>query len=107
MTIVQIPNLEVTNEEIRISRLSGYISMLEVDITLNPKPKSKESIKLVKTKRGFTVFLNCSLIDTNTDCVFEPEVIPDVKCAGILVRVPSDEDIEIACKMICQKPGEG
>lgn len=55
MTIVQITNLKVTNGEIRISRVNGYISMIEVEIESKPDKKDREPIKEIQSTYGFTV----------------------------------------------------
>lgn len=53
-TVVQISDLKVTANEIRITRISGYISMIEVNIEAKPEPKPREPIKEFKTKSGHT-----------------------------------------------------
>lgn len=81
-TVVQVSKLKVTSGEIRITRISGYVSMVEIDIEAMPEPKQKEPVKEIKTKSGHTAFLNCSYTEINTDCVFEPDAITEVKCSG-------------------------
>ena len=71
-TIIDVRFLKVTKDEIRISRIAGYISMLEVIIeTLKPE-EDKLPKAPTKSNRMLETFVNCNPSDDNLNCVFEP-----------------------------------
>jgi len=109
-TIVDIRFLKVTSDEIRISRISGYISM--IDILIEPLPAEEDKLpksEFSKSKLMLETFINCPTKDDNLNCIFEPNQLPDVICEGdgIIAKVPYDEDEKIACKFKCQKKCTG
>jgi len=107
ITIVEVLLPKITTGEIRIERLDGYISMIEVIVEALKEDVDKAPKSKVSSNLGLNTFVNCSKKDDNQDCIFEATDLPDLICDGMIIRVPHYEDMQIACKYKCQKNCEG
>jgi len=98
---VDIPDLQVKTEEIRIKRVKGRISLISINIIPLPDDNgaaTKEEVTAAKTK----TFIGCPFKDDVTNCAYNEKDVPLVQgCIGMFKKLDYDDDPKVRCLMKC------
>lgn len=98
--ILDKPNINVTESELRIKRLSGKVSLIGVEIIGQNEAADPGAVRKEVSKNTF-MGGDC-LKGNSKNCLFDESQLTKIKCDGIMVKIGSKaQNKAMACMYKC------
>lgn len=82
------PNQNVTNGEIKLTRLSGDISLIDIEIISKNEPADPGA---TRKEVGKNTFIGGDCMSNNTkNCIFDEAQLSKIKCDGNMIKIPAN-----------------